>query len=56
MDLKSSRHELLNSTQEDAPVDKTAAGGGSSDVQVDCHMVSSLSVGLSDAYHQLLLQ
>ncbi|XP_019477469.1 general transcription factor II-I-like [Meleagris gallopavo] len=49
------KHELLNSTQEDAPVDKPAAGGRSSDVQAEYHMVSSLSVGLSNAYHQLLL-
>lgn len=55
MDLKSSRHELLNSTQEDEPVDKPAAGGRSSGVRTEYHMVSSLLIGLSYAHHQLLL-
>ena len=59
MDLKSSRHELLNSTQEDEPVDKPAAGAKEDwniritklrkQVEEIFNMKFALALGLSEA-------
>lgn len=55
MYLKSFRHELLNSTREDVPLDKPVAGGGSSNEWVVEVQYDFLFVSLSGGYHLVLL-